>query len=56
VRYFVSAYSIVEAVASNDLVLTGIAVGKNPKIGRENAMMNGITSYASRAKAQVVGR
>lgn len=26
------------------------------KIGRENAIMNGITSYASRAKAQVVGK
>jgi hypothetical protein len=33
-----------------------IAIGKNVKIGRENAIMNGITSYASRAKAQVVGK
>lgn len=36
--------------------MVGIAIGKNVKIGRENAIMNGITSYASRAKAQVVGK
>lgn len=40
----------------NRIALTGIAIGKNAKIGRENAIMNGITSYASRAKAQVVGK
>ena len=40
----------------NRIELIGIAVGSNPKIGRENAIMNGITSYASRAKAQVVGK
>lgn len=40
----------------NRIPLTGIAVGKNIKIGRENAIMNGITSYAGRAKAQVVGK
>ena len=40
----------------NRIALTGIAIGQNVKIGRENAIMNGITSYASRAKAQVVGK
>ncbi|MDO4164446.1 MAG: hypothetical protein Q4D56_08695 [Bacteroides sp.] len=40
----------------NRIPLTGIATGKNPKIGRENAIQNAITSYASRAKAQVVGK
>ena len=46
----------VEADEENRQVLTGIAVGRNPKIGRENAQMDGITSYASRAKAQVIGK
>ena len=46
VRYLEKAYSSVEE----------LAIGKNVKIGRENAIMNGITSYASRAKAQVVGK
>lgn len=40
----------------NRIALTGIAIGKNAKIGRENAIMNGINSYAGRAKAQVVGK
>lgn len=40
----------------NRIALTGIAIGKNAKIGRDNAIMNGITSYAGRAKAQVVGK
>ena len=40
----------------NRIPLTGIAEGKNLKIGRENAIMNGITSYAGHAKAQVVGK
>ena len=40
----------------NRIPLTGIAEGKNLKIGRENAIMNGITSDAGRAKAQVVGK
>lgn len=40
----------------NRIALTGIAIGKNVKIGRENAIMNAITSYAGRAKAQVVGK
>lgn len=40
----------------NRIALTGIATGKNVKIGRENAIMNAITSYAVRAKAQVVAK
>lgn len=40
----------------NRIPLTGIAIGKNIKIGRENATMNGITHYAGRAKAQVIGK
>ncbi len=40
----------------NRIALVGIASGRNPKIGRENAIHAGIASYASRAKAQVVGR
>lgn len=40
----------------NRIELVGIAIGNNVKIGRENAIMNGITSYASRAKSQVVGK
>lgn len=40
----------------NRIELVGIAIGKNVKIGRENAILNGITSYASRAKAQVIGK
>lgn len=40
----------------NRIALTGIATGKNVKIGRENAIMNAITSYAGRAKAQVLGK
>lgn len=40
----------------NRIALTGIAIGKNVKIGRENAIMNAITSYAGRAKAQVTGK
>ncbi len=40
----------------NRIELVGIAEGQNSKIGRENAIMNGITSYAGRARAQVVGK
>lgn len=40
----------------NHIELVGIAEGQNPKIGRENAVMNGISGYALRAKAQVVGK
>ncbi|MDE6489549.1 MAG: hypothetical protein K2L49_00145, partial [Muribaculaceae bacterium] len=40
----------------NRIAITGIAVGKNNKIGRENAIHSGVASYASRAKAQIVGK
>lgn len=56
-EYALTKYrTYLEGDEENRIALTGIAVGHNPKIGRENAMMNGITSYASRAKAQVVGK
>ncbi len=45
-----------EADPENRIALTGIAIGNNVKIGRENAILNGISSYAGRAKAQVVGK
>ncbi len=40
----------------NRIAITGLATAKNVKIGRESAIMNGITSYAGRAKANVVGK
>ena len=40
----------------NRIALTGIATGRNVKIGRENAIMSAITNYAVRAKAQVVAK
>lgn len=40
----------------NRISLTGIATAKNVKVGRESAIMNAITSYAARAKANVVGK
>ena len=56
-EYAFSKYrTYLEEDSENRIELLGIAIGKNVKIGRENAIMNGITSYASRAKAQVVGK
>lgn len=49
-------HTYLEEDAENRIAITGIAIGSNVKIGRENAIMNGISSYASRAKAQVVGK
>lgn len=40
----------------NRIAISGIAEGKNLKIGRENAIMSGIASYAGRAKAQIQGK
>lgn len=40
----------------NRIAITGIATGKNNKIGRENAIHSGVASYAQRAKAQIVGK
>lgn len=56
-EYALTKYrTYMEEDEENRIALTGIAIGNNVKIGRENAIMNGITSYASRAKAQVVGK
>ena len=52
----ISYRTYLEEDPENRIELVGIAIGKKCKIGRENAIMNGITSYASRAKAQVVGK
>lgn len=46
----------IESDEENRIAITGIAIGRNNKIGRENAIHSGITSYAGRAKAQVVGK
>lgn len=46
----------IEEDPENRIELTGIAEGHNPKIGRENAIMNAITSYAGRANSQVTGK
>ena len=55
-EYAFSKYrTYLEEDPENRIELVGIAIGKNVKIGRENAIMNGITSYASRAKAKDVG-
>lgn len=45
-----------ESDEDNRIAVTGIALGRNNKIGRENAIHSGIASYASRAKAQVIGK
>ena len=55
--YAVMKYrTYIEGDEDNRIELIGIAVGANPKIGRENAVMTGIANYAARAKAQVVGK
>ena len=46
----------IEADEENRVPITGIAIGRNNKIGRENAIHTGVASYASRAKAQVIGK
>ncbi len=57
IEYAMTKYrTYIEEDEDNRIVITGIAEGKNVKIGRENAIMNGITSYAARAKAQVQGK
>lgn len=45
-----------EGDTENRIPLTGIAIGQNPKIARDNAVMNAVTNYANRAKGQVVGK
>lgn len=56
-EYALTKYrTYLEADEDNRIEITGVAMSSNPKIGRESAVMNGITNYASRAKAQVVGK
>ena len=56
-EYAFSKYrTYLEEDPENRIEMVGIAIGKNVKIGRENARRACITSYASRAKAQVVGK
>ena len=45
-----------EGDEENRISLIGIAIGSNPKIGRDNATMSAVSNYAMRAKAQVVGK
>ena len=46
----------IESDEDNRVPITGIAIGRSNKIGRENAIHSGVASYAQRAKAQVVGK
>lgn len=39
----------------NRIAITGIAICRNTKIGRDHAILNGLSNYATRAKAQIVG-
>lgn len=56
-EYTLTKYrTYIEEDEENRMEITGIAEGQNVKIGRENAIMNGVSSYASRAAAQVVGK
>jgi len=45
----------IESDEDNRVPITGIAIGRSNKIGRDNAIHSGVASYAQRAKAQVVG-
>lgn len=53
---FTKHRTYLEEDPENRIELVGIAIGVNKKIGKESAILNGITSYASRAKAQVIGK
>lgn len=55
-EYEMTQYNAYMEEDDNRVALTGIAIGKNNKIGRDNAIMNAITSYASRAASQVTGK
>ena len=46
----------IESDEDNRVPITGIAIGRSNKIGRENAIHSGVASYAQRANAQVVGK
>lgn len=49
-------HTYMEEDEENRISIIGIAMGRNPKIGRENAIAHGISSYSSRAKSRVVGK
>lgn len=56
-EYMMIKYNTYIAENENDhKSLRGVALGKNNKIGRQNAINDAITGYAARAKAQVVGK
>lgn len=56
-EYSLTKYrTYIEANEDDVIPITGIAVGKNNKIGRNNATFAGISNYASRAAAQVTGK
>ncbi len=56
-EYLITEYNIyIDGNPDDHKSLTGIAIGKNNKIGRQNAINDAITGYAARAKAQVVGK
>lgn len=46
----------IESDEDNRVPITGIAIGRSNKIGRENAIHSGVASYAQRAKAQIIGK
>lgn len=53
---FTKYRTYMEEDEDNRIALDGIAIGKNPKIGRDNAVNNAITNYAVRVAANVVGK
>lgn len=56
-EYALTKYRVyLEQDPENRVAITGIAVGNNPKIGRDNATHAGVANYAARAKAQIVGK
>ncbi len=56
-EYVMTKYRVyMEEDEENRIPLLGVAVSKNAKIGRDNAVLNGISDYASREKANIVGK
>ncbi len=56
-EYVLTKYRMyMEEDEENRIALLGVAVSKNAKIGRDNAVLNGISDYASREKASIVGK
>ncbi len=52
---FLKYRDYMEKDEENRIALTGHAIGKNYKIAKKNALNDAITSYATRASANVVG-